>query len=82
MQDEWQHILSLMSDGAHRSFDVIQILGKIRSDRLRVTLKDLMDAGWLEQSRAQGDDHLYAITLRGLIEQKSGKGPSPRSIGP
>jgi hypothetical protein len=77
MQDEGQYVLSLMSDGAHRSFEAIQILAKVDSKRLRLTLKDLIDAGWLELSRAQGDDHLYVITLSGLIEEKSGKGPPP-----
>ena len=54
MQDENQHILSLMSDGAHRSFAAIQVLANVESERLRVTLKDLLDAGWLELNRAQG----------------------------
>jgi hypothetical protein len=76
MQDESQYILSLMSDGAHRSFEAIKILAKIDPKRLRVTLKDLVEAGWLELSGAQGDP-LYVITMRGLIERNSGKGPPP-----
>ncbi len=67
MQDEKQHILSLMADGGHRSFDAIQLLTLLEPERLRETLNALVNTSLLELSRAQGDER-YVISLRGLIQ--------------
>jgi hypothetical protein len=74
MQNENQRILSLMSDGGHRSFEAIQTL--LESENLRVALSHLVDAGSLDCSAAQ-DKTAYVITLRGLIERYQSNGQTP-----
>jgi DNA-binding Lrp family transcriptional regulator len=66
MQEEGRRILSLMADGADRSFDVLQIMTGVEPKALRAALDGLREAGLLEHKYAR-DTESFVITLRGFI---------------
>jgi DNA-binding IclR family transcriptional regulator len=76
MHAESRHILSLMADGAHRSFDAISIKAQMDQKTVHATLDRLVLAGWLERERQRGYE-AYLITIKGLIELQTSDGPRP-----
>ena len=58
-----------MADGAHRSFDAIQIKTQVDSETLRSALSSMVSNGSLEVD-SERVDGAYVITLKGLIEQE------------
>jgi predicted transcriptional regulator len=69
MSDDNEKILSLMADGAQRSFKEIRATVGVGSEELQNELKRLSDDGLIEQSVVPDDD-LYMITAKGLDAAK------------
>lgn len=77
MQNESQKILSLMADGAQRSYDAIQTTAQMGTRTVGAAIHGLVEAGLLERKSARGSES-YVITLRGLIElHDDPEGPPP-----
>jgi hypothetical protein len=76
MEDESRNVLSLMADGAERSFDLLQIVTHLGPSKLRAVLESLRKAELLECKIAR-DTQWYVITLKGFIELKDCEGPPP-----
>jgi hypothetical protein len=77
MQFEHHEILTVMSDGAHRSFDLIKIKAQMSTGTVGTAIRGLVEAGLLERNSAAGDER-YVITLKGLIElHDDSDGPPP-----
>jgi hypothetical protein len=75
MQYEHHQILTIMADGAHRSFGAIQIKSQLNPETLRATLKQMVFDGLLECDSARGYV-AFVITLKGLKEERDSS-PSP-----
>jgi hypothetical protein len=76
MLTEGERILSLMADGAERSFDLLQIMTHVGPSKLRAVLESLRKAGLLDCKSAR-DKEWYVITLKGFIVLKDSDGPPP-----
>jgi hypothetical protein len=74
MQHEHHLILTIMSDGAHRSFDAIQIMAQMDSVTLLAALDGMISEGLLDTDNARGYE-AYVITLRGLVDKKNSSPP-------
>jgi hypothetical protein len=77
IKSERDHVLvmSLMSDGLHRSFETIRVLVGLKYTRLQATLEDLVAAGWLELKYTRGSLAIYIITFKGLSERSNVEPP-------
>jgi hypothetical protein len=77
IKNEREHVLvmTLMSDGVHRSFETIRVLVGLTYRRLQNTLEDLVAAGWLELKCRRGSLPMYIITFKGLSERSNAEPP-------